>query len=66
MKTRTLEPVWEEAYSFDVQSLDDAVMLEVWDCQQRTRARAGSSNELLGEVPLGTSAGLLTIWTITI
>ena len=54
MKEKTLNPVWDEGFSFCVQSMDEAVMLEVWDKDKK-------GSDFMGEVSLGTVRQLLDV-----
>ena len=48
VKERTLRPVWHEAFLFVVESLDETVMLEVWDKDRL------SGSDYMGEVTSNT------------
>ena len=57
VKEKTLDPVWNEGFSFDVQSIDEAVILEVWDKDM------ASDDDFMGEVSLGAMRHLLERYT---
>jgi len=53
VQKKTLAPVWDESFSFRVESMDDALVLQVWDKDMMT-------DEFMGEVKLGTMRQLLS------
>ena len=47
VQKKTLTPVWDESFSFRVESMDDALVLQVWDKDQL-------NDDFLGQAKLGT------------
>ena len=56
VKQKTVNPTWDETFSFRIESMDDDVVLDVWDQDQL-------ADDYMGQVQLGTIGQLLSIHT---
>ena len=58
VKEKELNPVWHETFSFQVESMDDEIVLELWDLDSWWKI---TTDDFMGQVALGTMWRLLCL-----